>query len=113
MHAVELHKNLVAVSSSKHIKLCRIHSNGTPVDPSKLKGYHLADSTMDVAVPLVMIQNYVNPCAHFLINLSIIALVMECRSQNTVIDKGIFLNSFFVFISHTSATFQHFLYFYR
>lgn len=106
LHALKLHKNLVGMSSTKRVLLRRVHSKGAPVEVNKLKGYRLADNTMDVAVPLVMIQNYVNPCSYFLINLSIIALVAECRSRDTVIEKGnkyFFNQSIFSLLSYSRA----------
>lgn len=33
---------------------------------SRLRGCELVPQTMDLAVPFVMLQHYVNPCCHYL-----------------------------------------------
>lgn len=82
--ALELHSYLITVTSEKNIKLLRIHSNTDQIDQEKLKGHPLTNDTMDIAVSLLLIQYYSNPCAHFLVNLAFILLVVECDKSETI-----------------------------
>jgi hypothetical protein len=46
-------------------------------------GHCLSEQTMDVAVPMIMLQHYVNPCLHYLIGPAMVTLVM-CHLGNAV-----------------------------
>lgn len=97
LRSVDLHKNLVSVSRTKEVRLCRIHNKGAVVDVNKLKGHDLSDATMDVAVPLVAVQNYVNPCIYFVIYLSLLSLIIECSSKTeTVTTDDLFRDYLFL-----------------
>ncbi|KAL0269875.1 UNVERIFIED_CONTAM: hypothetical protein PYX00_007463 [Menopon gallinae] len=82
--ALQLHSNLVRVTTDKNIKLLIIHSKTGQIDQGKFKGHTLSNKTMDIAVPLLLIQYYSNPCAHFLVNLAFILLVVECVKNGSI-----------------------------
>ncbi|PSN42636.1 hypothetical protein C0J52_08689 [Blattella germanica] len=42
-----------------------------------LIGHNLSHQTMDVAVPMVMLQHYVNPCLHYLVGPAMITLILR------------------------------------
>ncbi|XP_069697243.1 dihydroxyacetone phosphate acyltransferase isoform X2 [Periplaneta americana] len=99
--AISVHKSLVTLTQTNHLKLVKIHTFSRKMDTSKLKGHNLSEQTMDVAVPMVMLQHYVNPCLHYLIGPAILTLVMRHLdvqmeiSRNDLFQKFNFLRSLF------------------
>lgn len=45
---------------------------------------------MSLAVPLCMLQQYVNPCMHFIVHPAMITVVMQPLGDTGHITKGIF-----------------------
>lgn len=48
----------------------------------------MSEHTMDVAVPMVMIQHYLNPCLHYLIGPALVTLVMWHLDDAVEITRG-------------------------
>ncbi|XP_021933901.1 dihydroxyacetone phosphate acyltransferase isoform X2 [Zootermopsis nevadensis] len=74
--AIVVHKSLVTLTPTNHLKLIKVHTFAHRVDPKKLKGHCLSEQTMDVAIPMVMLQHYLNPCLHYLIGPAMVTLIM-------------------------------------
>jgi hypothetical protein len=51
-------------------------------------GHSLSEQTMDVAVPMVMLQHYLNPCLHYLIGPAMVTLVMWHLDDAVEISRG-------------------------
>lgn len=99
--AIAVHKSLVTLTPTNHLKLVKVHRTAYKMDPTKLKGHSLSEQTMDVAVPMVMLQHYLNPCLHYLIGPAIVTLIMWHLddavevSREDVLQKFSFLRSLF------------------
>ncbi|KAK3932398.1 Dihydroxyacetone phosphate acyltransferase [Frankliniella fusca] len=75
--ALHVHKSLITLLPDGAVQLKAVHTPGTKIDISRLKGHSLLDDTMNRAVPLLMLQHYVNPTLHFLANPAMITTVMQ------------------------------------
>jgi glycerone phosphate O-acyltransferase len=101
--AITIHKSLVTLTPSNHLKLVKVHTTAYKMDPSKLKGHSLSEQTMDVAVPMVLLQHYLNPCLHYLIGPAMVTLIMWHLddaveiSREDVFQKFVFLRSLFAY----------------
>lgn len=83
-----VHKNFVEVDRDGRINLICTPLDLTDVDPGRLKGHALSNETMTRVVPLMMLQLYVNPCLHFLVNSSIVVVVLKSIGQKREISRG-------------------------
>lgn len=83
--SLRVHSNLVTADSEKCIKLITDNITLDNFEKSKLKGHDLSEKTMTTAVPHIMLQLYVNPVLHYLVNPMIFALVL---SRSHVMQKG-------------------------
>lgn len=83
--SLRVHRNLVTVDSEKCIKLITDKITLDNFEKSKLKGHDLSEKTMTTAVPHIMLQLYVNPVLHYLVNPMIFALVL---SRSHIMDRG-------------------------
>ncbi|KAJ1529355.1 hypothetical protein ONE63_006143 [Megalurothrips usitatus] len=75
--ALHVHKSLITLLPDGAVQLKAVHLPGTRIDTSRLKGHALLDDTMSRAVPLLMLQHYVNPALHFLANPALVTTVMQ------------------------------------
>ncbi|XP_054282867.1 dihydroxyacetone phosphate acyltransferase [Macrosteles quadrilineatus] len=64
--AISVHKSLVRIEG-ENIHLVSVHSPHYKIDPGRIKGHRLGQETMCAAVPLLMLQQYVNSCMHFIV----------------------------------------------
>ncbi|XP_063231153.1 dihydroxyacetone phosphate acyltransferase [Bacillus rossius redtenbacheri] len=78
--AVEIHRSLVTITPENVLQLTKVVSPECTKDLSKVKGHNLSQETMDVAIPVVMLQHYINPTLHYLINLAFIAINVNYHS---------------------------------
>ncbi|KAG8289707.1 hypothetical protein J6590_098828 [Homalodisca vitripennis] len=85
--AVLVHKSLVKLSGDT-IQLVSVHSPHYKIDPNRIKGHTLENATMGVAVPLLMLQLYVNPCMHYIVSPAIITVVMQHLGDSGHITRG-------------------------
>lgn len=100
--AISLHQSLVKIAPSGSVHLVKVNNeNCGSVDEHKLKGHKLGIEVMNLAVPMFMLQQYINPCLHFLVNPAIITLIMQhlvavCRvTKNEVFKKYQFIRELF------------------
>ncbi|XP_046686847.1 dihydroxyacetone phosphate acyltransferase, partial [Homalodisca vitripennis] len=85
--ATLVHKSLVKLSGDT-IQLVSVHSPHYKIDPNRIKGHTLENATMGVAVPLLMLQLYVNPCMHYIVSPAIITVVMQHLGDSGHITRG-------------------------
>lgn len=85
--ALQIHRSLVQLNADNEIQLVSVHTPDVQINPDRVKGYTLRDDTMAVAVSLFMLQQYVNPCLHFLVGPAIITVVMQCLGDMGHITK--------------------------
>lgn len=78
---LRIHKSLVRLNEDSEIQLVSVHTPDVRINPDRLKGYALRDDTMSMAVPLFMLQQYVNPCLHFLVGPAVITVIMQCLGE--------------------------------
>lgn len=83
----QVHKNLIDFDEEENLLLKHDRVVLDNIDHSKLKGHQLDEETMTLAVPYVMLQIYVNPALHYLINSSIILKVLF-SSPNVTAHNG-------------------------
>lgn len=77
LESLSVHVNLVTLAANGEINL-RIERIVLDVFNTKLlKGHNLSENTMTRAVPFVMLQVYVNPVLHFLLNPMLLALALQ------------------------------------
>ena len=75
--ALQIHKSLVVVSKSGEVQIKNVTAQAAPVDPSKMKGHTLQNATLQVGVPVVMLQHYVNQILHLFICPAIVAVAVQ------------------------------------
>ncbi|PNF23629.1 Dihydroxyacetone phosphate acyltransferase [Cryptotermes secundus] len=92
--AIAVHKSLVTLTPTNHLKLIKVHTTAHRVNPAKLKGHSMSEHTMGVAVPMVMIQHYLNPCLHYLIGPALVTLVMWHLDDAVEITRGDLFQNF-------------------
>ncbi|XP_030763491.1 dihydroxyacetone phosphate acyltransferase [Sitophilus oryzae] len=61
-----------------------------PVNPNKLKGHSLTEDTIAYSVPFVMLQIYVNPVLHYLVDAALIVIIL--RSPGTMKKDDLFVH---------------------
>lgn len=80
LESLNVHTNLVRLNGDEvnlHIEKIVLDN----VNKKYLKGYNLSEKTMTKAVPFVMLQVYVNPVFHFLLNPMLLALAVRHREN--------------------------------
>uniref|UniRef100_A0A1B6CG76 Phospholipid/glycerol acyltransferase domain-containing protein n=1 Tax=Clastoptera arizonana TaxID=38151 RepID=A0A1B6CG76_9HEMI len=77
LDAIRVHRSLVKLTSQDEIQLVSVHSPLSKIDPARLKGHPLKAETMNLAIPLLMLQQYINHTLHFLVNPAIITVTMQ------------------------------------
>lgn len=87
LESLDVHKNLVNLSSDGEISLRFENIVLGSFNKKLLKGYNLSEKTMTRAVPFVMLQVYVNPVLHFVLNPMLLALALN-RGQKDNRCKG-------------------------
>lgn len=92
--AINIHKSLVTLTPTNHLKLLKVHTSDRVVDPARLKGHSLSHQTMDVAVPMVMLQHYVNPCLHYLIGPAMVTLILRHLEEAVEISRDELFKNF-------------------
>ncbi|KAJ8942309.1 hypothetical protein NQ318_005300 [Aromia moschata] len=87
------HKNLIGIEQDR---VCLIE-NFIALDkmsPSRLKGHSLSEKTMSHSVPFVMLQIYVNPTLHYLIDAAVVVLILSCKTRLS--EEELFNNYHFI-----------------
>ncbi|KAF5285593.1 hypothetical protein FQA39_LY16562 [Lamprigera yunnana] len=92
--SLNVHKGLVRVTSDLKVELVENVDNAYTRDVSKLKGHALSQETMNYALPFVMLQIYVNPVLHYLVNPALLTLIVKQHKQ---INKDELYNNFTFF----------------
>lgn len=89
--ALDVHKNLIHMDADSNITLVQnaIVLSGLKESKAKLKGHDLSENTMTVAVPFVMLQIYVNPTLHYLINHSMVVAIITNASE-PIVEENLF-----------------------
>ncbi|XP_059476825.1 dihydroxyacetone phosphate acyltransferase [Neocloeon triangulifer] len=76
--ALQIHKSLVHLSEDGVVRLKNVATQAAvAVDPTKLKGHNLQDKTLQVGVPMVMLQHYINQTLHLFICPAMICVAVE------------------------------------
>ncbi|XP_075221478.1 dihydroxyacetone phosphate acyltransferase [Lycorma delicatula] len=110
MESIKVHQSLIRVSASGTISLVKLNNDKCKtLDPQTLRGHKLSTDMMNLAVPMLTLQLYVNPCLHFLINSAIITVIMQQVGANSHINK----NSLFMKFVFVRELFAHEFVFYR
>ncbi|GJQ76367.1 Dhap-at [Trypoxylus dichotomus] len=92
--ALQVHCNLLKLCGDGEIKLIRNVEPMDKIDRTKLKGHQLQDEIMTKSLPAITIQLYVNPCLHYLINASLITIVLKKHCQNDGISKDVLFSEY-------------------
>lgn len=83
LESLDVHKNLVTLSANGEITLCIERIILDAFNTKLLKGHNLSEATMTRAVPFVMLQVYVNPVLHFLLNPILLAFAFKQEKKGT------------------------------
>lgn len=87
LESLSVHVNLVTLAANGEINLRIERIVLDAFNAKSLKGHNLSETTMTRAVPFVMLQVYVNPVLHFLLNPILLALAL-CRGNRDVWNKS-------------------------
>lgn len=79
--ALQIHKSLVVLSKLGEVQIKNVTAQAAPVDPAKMKGHTLQNATLQVGVPIVMLQHYVNQILHLLLCPAIVAVSVQHSVQ--------------------------------
>lgn len=71
-----VHANLIC-ENDKKIGLVRDKTAVGPLNASKLKAHALSEETISYSVPFIMLQLYVNPILHYLIDKALIVIILK------------------------------------
>ncbi|XP_050509840.1 dihydroxyacetone phosphate acyltransferase [Diabrotica virgifera virgifera] len=95
--ALITHNNLIRLDKRKMLRLIKNRVSQQVVNPKKLKGHALSDTTMTESVPFVMLQIYTNPVLQFLIDINIILVILKYKTmdKDELFDNYQFLRSIF------------------
>lgn len=83
LDSLDVHKNLVQLNTDDEISLYFEEIVLGDFNKKLLKGYNLSEKTMTKAVPFVMLQMYVNPIMHFVLNPMLLTLAVTSNNNNT------------------------------
>lgn len=72
-----VHKNLVEITVDG--KICLVHNNIVldKTNATKLKGHSLSEKCMTISVPYVVLQIYINPSLHYLVDVAFIVTILK------------------------------------
>ncbi|XP_065334022.1 dihydroxyacetone phosphate acyltransferase isoform X1 [Cloeon dipterum] len=89
--ALHIHKSLIVTSKDGQVQVKNVAAAQAPVDPAKMKGHSLQDKTLQVGVPMVMLQHYVNQTLHLFICPAIVSLsVQQSINQGSGMKANVF-----------------------
>lgn len=92
LEAIKTHNEVIQLLDDGTISLVQNCVNLTNVDCSKLKGHNLSQETMNTVVPYIMLQIYVNPVLHYLINSSFVVVILSHYAQLNIGNRLISVN---------------------
>nr|XP_022909839.1 dihydroxyacetone phosphate acyltransferase [Onthophagus taurus] len=99
LNSIEVHHNLIRWNTKGECYLVHDAIDLRNVDKTKMKGHQLSEKTMLNAVPLVMLQLYVNPILHYFINPALVVTILRRnyskRHKDKLLDEFNFLRSVF------------------
>nr|CAD7430055.1 unnamed protein product [Timema monikensis] len=81
--SISVHSSLVALTPCGMVQLTEVQSPDCTIDITKVKGHNLSQQTMDAAIPVLMLQTYINPCLHYFINPAMVILILLQEQQIT------------------------------
>lgn len=87
LESLNVHKNLIKLNSNNDINLYVPKIELDNFNKKMLKGYNLSAKTMTKAIPFVMLQVYVNPIMHFVLNPTLLALAIN-RGKYNIWSRG-------------------------
>lgn len=76
-----VHENLIEASSDHKIRLVQNDIVLDKVNSTKLKGHLLSERCMTFSVPFVMLQIYVNPTLHYLVDMALVVMILRCHKR--------------------------------
>ncbi|XP_066995939.2 dihydroxyacetone phosphate acyltransferase isoform X1 [Anabrus simplex] len=81
--SMTVHKNLVLLSDSHIVTLAHKHASTDEPQYVLAPGHSLSNEIMKVAVPVMMLHHYINPCLSFLITPAVITIVLQSIKNTT------------------------------
>ncbi|CAG2056109.1 unnamed protein product [Timema podura] len=81
--SISVHSSLVTLTPCGMVQLTEVHSPDCTMDLTKVKGHNLSQQIMDAAIPVLMLQTYINPCLHYFINPAMVILILLQEQQIT------------------------------
>ncbi|EEB19015.1 Dihydroxyacetone phosphate acyltransferase, putative [Pediculus humanus corporis] len=94
MYHLSLHKPLIFVSPDEKIYLGKIVTSNTKIVCDSLEKNFLSYNTLDVAVPVLILQNYVNPISHYFIPICFISQIVDVHSSDSILSKSILFREY-------------------
>lgn len=85
MESLNVHKNVLAVNAENCVSFVHNEVVFDKRNIDKLKGHNLNDQTMEYAIPFIMLQLYVNPSLHYLIDSIIVTNILANTSENSIL----------------------------
>lgn len=90
---MSLHKPLIFVTEGNKINLGKFVPLTQDMDSTQLKGHKLAYNTLNVAIPMIMLQNYSNPAAYLVCSLSFLTVIINSCPNDCTLRKGKYFHS--------------------
>ncbi|KAK6638891.1 hypothetical protein RUM43_007161 [Polyplax serrata] len=87
LHHLSLHKPLIFVTEGNKINLGKFVPLTQDMDSTQLKGHKLAYNTLNVAIPMIMLQNYSNPAAYLICSLSFLTVIINSCPNDCTLSK--------------------------
>ena len=75
--ALEVHKNIVRVDESGKVTLVWNQIVLDKANIGKLKAHNLSETTLTTCVPFIMLQLYINPVLHYLVDCAILVAILK------------------------------------
>lgn len=73
----EVHKNKICLTKDGKVDLMWNNVVLDKINIRKLKAHHISDDVMSYSVPFIMLQIYINPLLHYLIDAALIVIILK------------------------------------
>lgn len=94
--SLAVHKSLISLTPYDDLVLSERHISPIEISTANLKAHSLSHKTMEIAVPLIMLQHYVNPVMHYIIGPAVVTVAMQAMAESEIHRDKLFRKYHFI-----------------
>ncbi|XP_049858288.1 dihydroxyacetone phosphate acyltransferase isoform X1 [Schistocerca gregaria] len=94
--SLSVHKSLITLTPYDDLVLTDIRISPREINTANLKAHSLSYKTMGIAVPLIMLQHYVNPVMHYIIGPAVVTVAMQAMPEAEIHKDKLFRKYHFI-----------------